>query len=139
MIRFRKLKVEISPQTILEVGVPEWEVPIMRLVHTKENPDGSTTDAVEDLGEILIDRPVSDANSEFVRLSNKYGRFENDNGTKGLPYVAMVFGQSGIGQAKLQREIDKAVVSSDVDGLLGGDIAERLASETRNQNSSVGG
>jgi hypothetical protein len=138
MIRFKKLKIEISPQTVVEIGVPAWEVAIVRLVHARATPDGGSQDVVEEVGELLIDRPVPTANEEFVRLSNRYGRIEDDSGKKGLPYVAMVFGQTGIGQPRLQREIDAAVVEDPTDGLLGDGLAERIDSEQR-QNSSMGG
>lgn len=103
-IKFLNLKIfrgEGNMHVIVE-KFAAWEYPILEAVHT----------AVEILGEVVINRDPPEAEDEFQRLVNRYGRSENEDGSKGIPYAAAVFGQHMIGIATLRREIEKATVSA---------------------------
>jgi len=93
------------PQT-----VAAWEVPLLEAAH----------DTVEVVGERILDRGPPETDDEFVRLGNKYGRSENEDGSKGLPFVEAVYGQHGIGRGRLAEAIKAATVAEEpVEALLG--------------------
>jgi len=90
-------------------NVPAWELPILEAVHT----------TVTVTGESLFDREPPAAEDEFVRLRTKYGRSENEDGSKGLPFVEAVYGQHGIGIGRLRDAIKAATVEESTEDLLG--------------------
>lgn len=101
-IKYLKVKVIRSELHQVVDNYPEWEVPILEAMHQ----------AVERLGEIVQNVDTPNAEDEFERLKNRYGRSENDDGTKGIPYVASIYGQHGIGITTLRRAIEQATVES---------------------------
>ena len=90
--------------------VGAWEVPILEAVFPE----------VEVKREFLITRDAPVVEDEFARLSNRYGRSENEDGSKGLPFVEAVYGQHGIGHNRLKAAIEAATVSpeTNVDDLM---------------------
>lgn len=131
MIRYKKVLVQISKVHSQPLEVPEWEVPVLRAVHV--TGDGGT-DSVTELEDTLKEREAPDATSEFQRLATKYGRSETEDGAKGLPYVAAVYGQFGVGTKRLGDAINAAVVAKadDNEGFVTADPTAGLL-------SSVGG
>jgi len=99
-IKFVKVRVHRGEGNIHQVvdNFAAWEVPILEAVHT----------AVEVLGEIVVNRAPPEAADEYGRLEARYGRSENDDGSKGIPFVAAVYGQHAVGVAALRREIAAA-------------------------------
>lgn len=102
MIRCIRADIRKDEHTTLPVAVPEWEIPILEVVHGPDN--------VKVVGEKLIARDPPDARDEFVRLTNRYGKSENDDGTKGPYFTHIVFGQ--LGQSKLEEAIARAIVAA---------------------------
>ncbi len=98
---------------------PAWEIPILIAVHGE--------DAVTEVGEKLVNRELPDAHDEFVRLTDRYRRSKNEDGSQGIPYTHMVYGQMGV--AKLGEAIKSAFAEAPEGDLVGGEEA----------NSSVGG
>lgn len=111
-IKYVKVKVIRSEMHQVIDNYPEWEIEILEAIHQ----------AVERLGEITYNIAAPDALDEFERLKNRYGRSENEDGSRGIPYVASVYGQHNVGVTALRRAIEKAVVQeapSDGSDLLG--------------------
>lgn len=103
MLKRLKVSVRRSELQTTHTDIPAWELPVLRVVYPEK-------DAVQVLGEIIVNREPPVAQAEFERLQRRYGRIENDDGSKGAAYVDAVFGQFGVGTANLEREIAKAVV-----------------------------
>lgn len=99
-IRFVKCKVVRSELHQVVADFPEWELPILEAMHQ----------SVERIGDMVINRDAPDAEDEFERLKNRYGRSENEDGSRGVPYVASIYGNHGVGVASLRRAIEKATV-----------------------------
>jgi len=93
--------------------VAAWELPILEAVF----------ESVKVNGEFLVTRDAPEVEDEFMRLNNRYGRSENEDGSKGLPYVEAVYGQHGIGHARLAEAIKAATVEADATADLMGDAA----------------
>ena len=79
-----------------QVNVPQWEVPVLQMVHGPEKI--SLVGEMEDK-----DRPFPNAQEEFERLSQRYGA---DTKTD-VHHVAAVYGQPPFGLAKLDEEINR--------------------------------
>lgn len=99
-IRYLKVKVIRSELHQVVSDFPEWEIEILEAIHQ----------GVERLGEIVRNEVAPDAEDEFERLKNRYGRSENEDGSRGIPYVASVYGQHNVGINSLRRAIEKATV-----------------------------
>ena len=74
--------------------------------------------------EVEIDRAAPVAEEEYTRLENRYRQSTNEDGSKGLPFVAAVYGQYQNGIRELQKAIDASVIEQvstpvDADSLLG--------------------
>jgi hypothetical protein len=117
MIRHIRLEIRKDEHTTLPVSVPEWELPILEVVHGPDN--------VKHVGEKLVDRQPPEAHDEFVRLTNRYGKSEQDDGTKGPYFTHIVWGQ--LGKAKLEEAIQAAVVAAP-EGNLVDDSEEPISS-----------
>lgn len=111
MIRCLRLEVRKDEHTTLPIAVPEWEVPILDAVHGPDN--------VKRCGTKLIDRDPPEAQDEFVRLVNRYGRSEDENGTKGPPWAHIVYGQLGV--QRVAEAIKAAVEEAPQGDLVGSD------------------
>ncbi len=79
-----------------QINVPQWEVPVLQMVHGPEKI--SLVGEMED-----ADRPFPSASEEFERLSQRYGA---DNKTD-VYHVAAVYGQPPFGLTKLEEEINR--------------------------------
>ena len=77
-----------------------WELPILEAAHIQ----------VTVLRELEISRTPPDAQDEYTRLENRYGRTVNEDGSRGLPYVAAIYGQFNAGVQKLADAIKHATV-----------------------------
>lgn len=127
--KFFRVSVQIQDNHVTHVDVPAWELEVLRLVHTRG--EGSV-DPVTVVEERWRDKMPPEANDEWQRLSNRYRRSHNEDGSQGPPYVAVVYGAYGVGQTRLAAAIKEATeevpdAAPVVDPLLG------------EQNSSVGG
>lgn len=112
MIEYANVRVTINELHTQETEYPVWEVPILRAVHG---------DAVEILSKRYVDVPTPGPEDEFRRLENRYRSAVNEDGSKGLPYVASVYGQYGIGTQMLKRAIMDATKDAPPADLIGGD------------------
>lgn len=101
-IKYVKCRVVRSELHQVVDNYPEWEVDILEAIHQ----------SVERLGDMVYNRDAPDAEEEFQRLSGRYGRSENDDGSRGIPYVASVYGQHKVGLDSLRRAIEKATVGA---------------------------
>lgn len=101
-IRKLKLKVVRSQMHQIVADFPEWEKPILEAMH----------EAVEVLGEVVVNRDPPNPAEEYERLTRRYGRSENEDGSRGIPYVGAVYGQHGPGIAALGRAIKEATVDA---------------------------
>lgn len=119
MLKFMKVEIRRNESHTLPLEVAAWEVPILQAVHGD----------VEVIEEKLVDREAPDAADEFARLANRYGQVRNEDGGKGIPYVASVYGNFGPGTATLARAIKAAVVETvtreqaQIDDLLGESVS----------------
>ena len=88
-----------------------WELPILEAMHH----------TVEIVGETTWDREAPETQDEYKRLETRYGRTTNEDGSRGLPYVAAVFGQFNVGMQRLGDAIKAATVvtPTDVSDLMG--------------------
>jgi hypothetical protein len=100
-IKYVKCKVIRSEMHKVVDNYPEWEVDILEAIH----------EAVERLGDIVHNVEPPNAEDEYERLKNRYGRSENEDGSRGIPYVATVYGQHNVGISALRRAIEKATVA----------------------------
>jgi hypothetical protein len=66
-----------------------WEIPVLEFLHGVEN--------VTVTGEVDMERAVDGPQAEFQRLENAYGK----DAENGMSFVAQVYGNGGIGIAKL--------------------------------------
>jgi hypothetical protein len=127
MLKYIKAHIRVSELHTQEVTVPEWEVPILRAIHAANG------DAVTVVGEELIDRTPPFAGDEFVRLATRYRNTKTDDGGQGIPYVASVYGQFGVGNDRLEQAIKAATVAD-------AEIVETPAEDLIGEKvSSVGG
>src|ERR1700752_1819964 len=101
MLKYVKALVQRNELTVLEVIVPEWELPILRALHEQ---------GVTVLGDELVNREAPAANDEFERLSQRYKSMTNDDGSQGIPFFAAVYGQFGVGTENLRKAIAGATV-----------------------------
>lgn len=118
MLKYVDIRLRTSELTTFLTSVPEWELPIIELVHGRS--------AIERVGEHL--RPaqkrrfrngewhVTDAApngaTEFERLSKRYGFSQTEDGGKGPANAVIQYGQFGVGEQNLQRAIDAATVEA---------------------------
>jgi hypothetical protein len=101
MVKMQTIELRISDHQILRVSVPAWEVPILEVIHNRE--------PMVHIEDYLADRVVPDANDEFQRLATRYRNIVEEDGSKGIPFVAAVYGQFGV--SKLERAIRDAIVT----------------------------
>jgi hypothetical protein len=143
MIRHVFVEIRRNEGATISNSFPEWEVPILRVVHGD--------DAVKEIGDRLVNRDLPDAQDEFVRLNDRYKRSRADDGSQSTPFVHMVYGQ--FPQQKLAQAIQDAYREAPTAGDLVGDTGDEGIAEVpkaaaaaphrtrraRGQNSSVGG
>jgi hypothetical protein len=124
MLKYIKCEVRLSELNTIHKSVAAWEYPVLEAVQANSPKGGEITI----IGETLVNRPEPDAAGEFQRLSNLYGQAASQGGAAGLPYVATVYGQFGVGQAALARAIAAAVVEDPAASLLGDDSEAQISS-----------
>jgi hypothetical protein len=103
--KFVEVLIQRDAALAIPQKVPVWELPILEAVHP----------TVEVVSESAFEREPPEAEDEFRRLSTKYGRSENEDGSKGLPFVDAVYGQHGIGIGRLRDAIKAATVEETAD------------------------
>lgn len=103
MLKYVQVELRVSELHTLELTIPQWEIPLLQSRHL---PGSVTT-----LKEVLVNRAAPEADAEYTRLADRYKAVTNEDGSKGLPLVATVYGQFGVGQVNLQRAIQEAFVA----------------------------
>lgn len=91
--------IKISSTHTQRVEVPRWEVPVLQVIHGN---------AVEIVGQVVIDRAVPDPAAEFQRLAARYGP-KNEK----VPAVAAIYGNFGPGTTALRTEIRNSLTTAD--------------------------
>lgn len=105
-IKGQRVSIRRSELHTVEDTLALWEVPIVDAVHDEG--------ALKVLADVIIaDRELPAAKEEYERLENRYKRARNDDGSFGLPVVAVVYGQAGVGLQALKRAIQDAKVEED--------------------------
>jgi len=102
IVKYKKVAVQRSELMTVERSVPEWVVPVIAAVHGNEK--------VAEKGDEFVDREIPPTREEAQRLESLYGRSENDDGSKGIPFVSIVYGQNVMGLSHLEAAINAAVV-----------------------------
>jgi hypothetical protein len=111
-IKHMKGTVRVSELQTSPYCVPEWEFPILQAVH---GPEAMTQD-----GGAVIEKKNLSAEGEYERLERRYKYSEDENGNRGPPYVAAVYGQFATGISNLRRAMEAATVAdAPVDDLIG--------------------
>lgn len=108
MLKYTKLHIRPSELFEFEETVPNWEVPILEAVH---GTNGGCTILETD---ILVDKRAPDPTDEYQRLHNRYKFTEKEDGSRGLAYVAAVYGEFGLGQRKIADAIKAAYVEGEL-------------------------
>src|SRR4051812_24719183 len=107
MTKIKTTTVDIrrSELTTVSATVPAWELPILQALHGRTNVQvtGQGTKDVETLPE---------TETEFERLTARYGRERREDGSLGMPLCEAVYGQFQPGIMNLQRNIDAATISA---------------------------
>lgn len=104
-VKYVEVEVEISEAHTQRTSVPAWELDILGAIHARREEGPNI------LGEQWVERDEApDARGEFARLEQRYGRTLNEDGSKGAPWVAAVYGNqmSGAG-SRLASAIAAAV------------------------------
>lgn len=99
-LRYAKVRVRLSEAHIRVVTVYPWEVPILQAVH------GEGTAPTGEFIEKELKNGPPDAAKEFERLAARYRGPANGD----TPYVALVYGNFGLGVAKIDEQIKGAIV-----------------------------
>jgi hypothetical protein len=111
--KFVEILIKRDTALAIPAKVAAWELPLIEAAHA----------GVEVLNEAVVDRPPPDVKDEFERLSQRYGRSENEDGSRGLPYVQAVYGQHGVGLGRLADAIKAATVEVDpTEGLMSAEV-----------------
>jgi hypothetical protein len=105
-IKFCTIEVRRNESTTVRTIVPAWEVPLLQALHGQIN--------VNILESTVRTAEVPDAEAEFQRLENRYGRTRQEDGSVGMPYAQAVFGQFMPGIMTLERMIETATVREPV-------------------------
>lgn len=107
-IKYVQVKIRRNELHTLEDSYPTWELPILEAMH------GSGVTVTK---EFAVTRDTPTAEEEYQRLDNRYRRMENEDGSKGMPYVAAVYGQHALGINRLREAIEAAIADDDEVGL----------------------
>lgn len=101
-IKMQTVDIRRSETTTIRVTVPAWELPLLLALH------GAV--GVTPVSESHVEAEAPEAETEFQRLSDRYGQERRDDGSKGAVLAEAVYGQFQPGIMNLQRSIDAAVV-----------------------------
>lgn len=130
MLKYKQIELRVSELHALELTIPEWELRILEAIHAGSG-------GIKLLGEVLINRPMPNVETEYARLATRYRRSVNEDGSQGLPWVATVYGQYGVGQEALRKLIEASYVAAVAPELQPvGDLTDLIGARTV---SSVGG
>lgn len=102
-VKMQTVDVRRSELTTIRVTVPAWELPVLQALH------GATK--VTPVSESLVEAQTPDADTEYQRLSGRYGRERLPDGSLGGVIAESVFGQFQPGIMNLQRSIDAAIAA----------------------------
>lgn len=122
MLKYKYVEIRRSELHASRVLVPEWEVALLMAIWEGQPSAGGAVGQASVVDEKLVNREPPDPEEEYRRLAKVYRSpsVESETGTPGLPYVAQVYGQFGIGTANLARAIRAAVVDeTSIEDLLG--------------------
>lgn len=122
-LKYINAEVRMSELFTTNVCVPAWELPLLRALH------GDAVKVIDD--SVTVKRDPPEAPDEFRRLVTRYRDSKTEDGGRGIPVVASVYGQFGVGTEALRRAIAEATIEDAASGLLG--------TPRRRQGSSVGG
>lgn len=97
MPQTRHIKAEIrrSELSTIAVKVLPWDIPVLEFLHGVEN--------VIVHGEVEAEANIDGAKQEYDRMEQAYGK-DTETGTT---YVSQVYGNGGIGIAKLSQFMDE--------------------------------
>ncbi len=96
-MRYERVKVKRDSNTVHSKDVAPWEVPVLEFIFEQGN--------VEPTGLFVeVDREYPDAAREFDRLTKCY----SSDPQSGVPYVASVYGNAGVGVRALRKAIEDA-------------------------------
>lgn len=87
--------------SVITKSVPAWEVPILQAVWPE-------TQEIRDI--VVESHRTLTAAGEFDRLTRVYGAERDEGGKQGLPIVAAVYGQHGMGLAALKAAMQSSVL-----------------------------
>lgn len=109
-MRYLRVKITRDQNTVHNRAVPIWEIPVLEylfgdgnLVETEDYEE-----VTPQAGQTKVEYP--DAREEFENLSKRYG---NDTESK-LPFVALVYGNAGVGVRALRKAINEAKVEDEI-------------------------
>lgn len=88
MIRHVIVDIRRNEGATIRASFPEWEIPVIQAVHG--------VDAVTEVGDRLVNRPLPGPEDEFQRLTTRYKRSRKEDGSYDAPYAHMVYGQLGV-------------------------------------------
>lgn len=104
MIRYKVVRMTRDILMQVERSVPQWEVPVLDLVH-----GGQIT--VLDDKDVIVDRPMPNVQNEWERLEAVYRNHRTEGGAPGAPVVATVYGDGPRGAKQLKEAMDEAFVA----------------------------
>ena len=114
MLKMKTVMIRRDAALVIPQTVAAWEVPLLEAAHENVTIESEST----------FDRAAPDAQDEYRRLETKYGRSENEDGSRGQPFVAAVYGHAnGGGVKRLAEAIQAAVVVDDAADLVGEQVA----------------
>jgi hypothetical protein len=102
-IKALELRIVRNELVVIVEWVPAWELPILEAMHQSVSLIGQST---------FDDREPPDVQEEYKRLETRYGRTTNEDGSRGLPFVAAVYGQFNVGYSRLADAIKAAIVET---------------------------
>ncbi len=108
MSKIKTVTVDIrrSEMTTIRTVLPAWELPILEALHGRVS--------ISPVGEGVKEMEVPQVETEFERLSARYGRERREDGSLGMPLCEAVYGQFQPGIMNLSRNIEAAVIQEKV-------------------------
>jgi len=97
-MRHVRVKIKRDTNTMHNCSVPEWEVPILENIFEDGNVE------VTDEFVVASDSEYPEANSEFKRLTDAYGKDPDS----GVSYAALTYGNGGRGVKALRQAIEQS-------------------------------
>lgn len=85
-IQYVNVSIRRDELTTIKECVPEWEVPLLQVVH------GEGVSIITTEGDPVANRESPNVGEEFERLAARYKRSRNEDGSPGEVVVAAVYG-----------------------------------------------